>query len=154
MTRTPSLTSRARPRAALASVILALALPATATATAASGARVVLACEQAGEPADVRICLTDSRLEISREGEKAAYQATDLATLDDPADGALDLTMPRNFSLKVQNTATDALLTLTVMAPGGATVHTHQAKRFEWVQFYHCGPQVNPTCRDYRTPTN
>jgi hypothetical protein len=123
-------------------------------ASAASGARVILECEGAGGPVDVRACLPQSRLEISREGEKSAYAADDLAALAEPSDGRLSLTMPYNFSVKVQNTGTDVTLSLTIEAPNGATVHTGEAKRFEWVQFHHCGPQVNPTCRDYSTPTN
>ena len=122
--------------------------------SAASGARVILDCEGAGGPVNVRECLPQSRLEISREGEKSAYAADDLTALADPSDGRLTLTMPQNFSVKVQNTGTDVTLSLTVKAPNGAIVHSGHAKRFGWVQFYHCGPQVNPTCRDYSTPTN
>lgn len=122
--------------------------------SAASGARIILECEDAGGPVDVRACLPQSRLEISREGEKSAYEADDLTALAAPSDGRLTLTMPQNFSVKVQNTGTDVTLSLTVKAPSGVTVHSGQAKRYGWVQFYHCGPQVNPTCRDYSTPTN
>jgi len=153
MSRTRFLMSRALPLTALLAVAIPALGPNPAQATAQGGsARVTLSCEDNGTPVDVTVCLAESRLDISREGEQTAYRAGDLATLDDPSDGSVSLTMPHNFSVRTQNTAPDALLTLTVAAPNGEVVHTSQARRFGWVQFYHCGPQVNPTCRDYRTP--
>ena len=140
--------------ASAALALLSALMVAPSGASAASGARLILACEGADGALDLRACLPDSRLEISREGEKVAYGPDDLTALDEFADGRLSLTMPHNFSVRVQNTGTDVTLSLTVEAPNGATVYSGQAKRFGWVQFYHCGPQVNPTCRDYETPAN
>lgn len=149
----------------LALVVLGTAAVIGATrpdsALAASGATVDLRCEAAGAPVDLRVCLAESHLDVSREGEKTRYTAADLSTLGPPEEGRLTLDMPHNFSVKAQNTAPAPAegqagpaptLHLTVRAPGGQTVHTGSATRFGWVQFYHCGPQVDPHCRDYRTP--
>lgn len=153
MSRRRFLISRALPLAAFLALVMPALGPSPPRAAAQDGAaRVSLHCENNGTPVNVLVCLADSRLDISREGEQTTYRAGDLATLDDPSDGSISLSMPHNFSVRTQNTARDALLTLTVAAPNGDVVHTSQAKRFGWVQFYHCGPQVNPTCRDYRTP--
>ncbi|MBB4285608.1 hypothetical protein [Roseospira goensis] len=123
-----------------------LALP----AYAAGGATVTLRCaDAADDPVDLRACFADSRLEISREGTKTAYTAADLASLGAVSDGVLTLAMPHNFSVRARNSGEGLTLALTVTAPGGRVVHTAEAGRLGVVQFYHCGPSVDPQCREY-----
>ena len=129
-------------------VVAALVL-APAAARAADGAQVELRCEQDGQPVDLRSCLADSRLEISREGVKTEYQPEDLPTLGDPSEGVLSLTMPRNFSVRAMNGSDSARLRLTVATPSGRTVHEAEARKFQHVQFFHCGPDVEFSCREY-----
>lgn len=128
---------------------VAAAATAPAVAQNTGGARVELRCDRAGEPVDLRTCLASSELEISREGDKSAYTADDLATLGDPATGDLSLTMPHNFSVRAMNTSDSARLHLSVTTPSGRTVHEAEAGRHQYVQFYHCGPQVEYNCREY-----
>jgi hypothetical protein len=129
----------------------ALLVLAAAPASAADGARAELWCEGPGGSVDLRTCLADSRLEVGREGVITAYRAEDLTALGDPSDGRLSLSLPFDFRVRAQNTGPETRLFLRIATPGGRTVHTAEASQYEWVQFTHCGPQVDPTCRDYAT---
>jgi hypothetical protein len=131
-----------------AALVVALTL-APVAARAADGAQVDLRCDQDGQPVDLATCLADSRLEISREGVKTEYRAEDLSSLGDPSQGTMTLTMPRNFSVRAMNGSDSARLSLTVSTPSGRTVHEAEAGRFQYVQFYHCGPDVEFSCREY-----
>ncbi|SDE42593.1 hypothetical protein [Rhodospira trueperi] len=135
-------------------IALAAALTlAPVAARAADGAQVELRCDQDGQPVDLRTCLTESRLEISREGVKTEYRAEDLSSLGDPSQGTMTLTMPRNFSVRAMNGSDSARLSLTVSTPSGRAVHEAEAGRFQYVQFYHCGPDVEFSCREYNYMT-
>jgi hypothetical protein len=133
-----------------AGVLLACTTVAVAgPAWAAAGATVTLRCADADGPVDLRACLPESPLQISREGARTRYAAADLPALGPCETGTLTLTMPHNFSIAARNTGTGVTLSLTVAAPDGHVVHTAEAARFGTVQFYHCGPTVDPHCRDY-----
>jgi len=135
-------------RAGLAVVVALVAGQHTAQA-AAGDVRVELRCEGPEGPQDLRNCLPDSRLEIGRAGVVTRYRPEDLSALGDPAGGTLVLNLPKDFRVNAQNTGTETRLHLSIAAPSGDTVYTASAARYEWVQFTHCGPNIEPTCREY-----
>jgi len=120
------------------------------TAQAAAGdVRVELRCEGSDGVRDLRDCLPDSRLEIGRAGVITLYRPEDLAALGDPVGGTLVLNLPKDFRVNAQNTGTETRLHLSIVTPSGGTVYTASAAQYEWVQFTHCGPNIQPTCREY-----
>ncbi|KAA5604787.1 hypothetical protein F1188_14330 [Roseospira marina] len=134
---------------ALALAVFAGVVSAGTAEAAAPTVRVDLRCNGPDGPRDVRACLDGATLEVGRAGIITIYQTEDVVALGDPSTGHLSLSLPKDFRVRAQNRGADTRLSLTVAAPSGKTVYEAAAGHYEWVQYTHCGPQVEPTCRQY-----